>query len=113
MKPAVKRQGDVRRYYAALSKLLKGDASEKEAEKIELLMNMEGITVSDRKVAVKALERAQQTGGPAAALELEDGRIITGKTSTCSVRALHPSCKRTEGTCRHRPQCPYHLSGSN
>ena len=47
----------------------------------ELLMNMEGITVSDRKVAVKALERAQQTGGPAAALELEDGRIITGKTS--------------------------------
>ena len=46
-----------------------------------ILMNMEGITVSDRKVAVKALERAQQTGGPAAALELEDGRIITGKTS--------------------------------
>lgn len=63
------------------SAALKGDASEKEAEKIELLMNMEGITVSDRKVAVKALERAQQTGGPAAALELEDGRIITGKTS--------------------------------
>ena len=75
------RQEIIRRYYAALNALLKGDASEKEAEKIELLMNMEGITVSDRKVAVKALERAQQTGGPAAALELEDGRIITGKTS--------------------------------
>ena len=75
------RQEIIRRYYAALNALLKGDASEKEAEKIELLMNMEGITVSDRKVAVKALERAQETGGPAAALELEDGRIITGKTS--------------------------------
>ena len=73
------RQEIIRRYYAALNALLKGDASEKEAEKIELLMNMEGITVSDRKVAVKALERAQETGGPAAALE--DGRIITGKTS--------------------------------
>ena len=75
------RQEIIRRYYAALNALQKGDSSEKEAEKIELLMNMEGITVSDRKVAVKALERAQQTGGPAAALELEDGRIITGKTS--------------------------------
>ena len=75
------RQEIIRRYYAALNALLKGDASEKEAEKIELLMNMEGITVSDRKVAVKALERAQQKGGPAAALEPEDGRIITGKTS--------------------------------
>ena len=32
-------------------------------------------------VAVKALERARETGGPAAALELEDGRIITGKTT--------------------------------
>ena len=40
------RQEIIRRYYAALNALLKGDASEKEAEKIELLMNMAGITVS-------------------------------------------------------------------
>ena len=44
-------------------------------------MNMAGITAADRKVAVKALERAKETGGPAAALELGDGRIITGKTT--------------------------------
>ena len=44
-------------------------------------MNMAGISTEDRKVAVKALERAKETGGPAAALELEDGRIITGKTT--------------------------------
>lgn len=42
---------------------------------------MAGISTEDRKVAVKALERAKETGGPAAALELEDGRIITGKTT--------------------------------
>lgn len=75
------KQEIIRRYYAALNALVKGDASDKEAQKIELLMNMAGITVSDRAVAVKALERARKTGGPAAALELEDGRIITGKTT--------------------------------
>ena len=58
-----------------------GNSSEKEAEKIELLMNMAGITIADRKVAVTALERAKESDAPAAALELEDGRIITGKTS--------------------------------
>ncbi len=44
-------------------------------------MNMAGITVTDRKVVIKALERAKETDGPAAALELRDGRIITGKTT--------------------------------
>ena len=71
----------IRRYYTALGSLLKGNSSEKEAEKIELLMNMAGITIADRKVAVTALERAKESDAPAAALELEDGRIITGKTS--------------------------------
>lgn len=75
------RQEIIRRYYTALNALVKGDASDKEAQKIELLMNMAGITITDRKVAVSALERARQTNGPAAALELEDGTIITGKTT--------------------------------
>ena len=65
------KQEIIRRYFDALNALLKGDASsEKEAEKIELLMNMAGITVTDRKVVIKALERAKETDGPAAALEL-------------------------------------------
>ena len=75
------RQEIIRRYYAALDALLEGDCSDKEAQKIELLMNMAGVSIEDRKVAVKALERAKETDGPAAALELEDGRIITGKTT--------------------------------
>lgn len=75
------KQEIIRRYYVALNSLAKGDASDKEAQKIELLMNMAGITIADRKVAVKALERAKETNGPAAALELSDGTIITGKTT--------------------------------
>ena len=39
------------------------------------------ITVDERRVVKAALERAAETGGPAAALELPDGQIITGKTS--------------------------------
>ncbi|HJA06976.1 MAG TPA: DUF1846 domain-containing protein [Candidatus Mediterraneibacter pullicola] len=75
------KQEIIRRYYVALNSLAKGDASDKEAQKIELLMNMAGITIADRKVAVKALERAKETNGPAASLELSDGTIITGKTT--------------------------------
>ncbi len=71
----------IRRYYAALNAIVRGNSDDREAQKIELLMNMAGISTEDRKVAVKALERAKETGGPATALELEDGRIITGKTT--------------------------------
>lgn len=71
----------IRRYYAALNGLLKGTCSEEPAQKIELLMNQAGVTIHDRKVVAAALNRAQETQSPAAAMELPDGRIITGKTS--------------------------------
>lgn len=71
----------IRRYYAALNDLLKGTCSEEPAQKIELLMNQAGVTIQDRKVVAAALNRAQETQSPAAAMELPDGRIITGKTS--------------------------------
>ena len=71
----------IRRYYGALNDFLKGTCSEEPAQKIELLMNQAGVTIQDRKVVAAALNRAQETQSPAAALELPDGRIITGKTS--------------------------------
>ena len=46
-----------------------------------MLMNQTGITVHDRHVVDAALKRAEETGAPASALELPDGRIVTGKTS--------------------------------
>lgn len=75
------RQEIVRRYYDSLNSLLKGNSPEEEAQKIELLMNQANVTIEDRHVVAAALKRAEETHTPAAALELDDGRIITGKTS--------------------------------
>ncbi len=74
------RQEIVRRYYAALNGILKGTCPEEQAQTIELLMNQAGVTIQDRKVVSAALKRAEKTNAPAAALELPDGTMITGKT---------------------------------
>ena len=71
----------VRRYYAALCDAKQGKASEDVVFKLELLMKKVGVTPEIRRVVKPALERAEQTGMPATAIELPDGRIITGKTS--------------------------------
>ena len=71
----------LRRYYSALCELKKGKVSDNVIHKLELLMKKAGVTVEDRKVVAAALEREAQTGKPAAAMELPDGRIVTGKTS--------------------------------
>lgn len=70
----------IRRYYQALAGISAGTRTEEEAFKIELLMNQEGISTSDRTTVSPALVRAQSTQGPAAAMEMPDGSIITGKT---------------------------------
>lgn len=75
------KQEIIRRYYASLRRLLVGECSDEEVYKLEMLMNQAGITTHDRLVVDAALKEEKRTGGPAAALELQDGRIITGKTS--------------------------------
>ena len=59
-----------------------GLGEKSEVTKIELLMNQLGISTKERPVAQAAIDKAEATGGPAAAIELPDGRIITGKTSS-------------------------------
>ncbi len=71
----------IRRYYTAMNKVARGEASENEVYKIELLMKQAKITTDDRRVTVAAKERAEKLGVPTAAIELEDGTIITSKTS--------------------------------
>ena len=71
----------IRRYYDAQKKYVAGISTESEIYKIQLLMNQSNIDVHMRKVVDAANERAEATGGPAAAIELNDGHIITGKTS--------------------------------
>ena len=75
------RQEIIRRYYQAKTGLVDGSKKEDEVFKLELLMKQAHITPQDRKVVSAALNRAEQTGAPAAAMELPDGKIITGKTS--------------------------------
>ena len=70
----------IRRYYAALIDARRGRISREVVSKIELLMGKTGISVEDRKAIMPALEKAEQTGNPAVAIELNDGRIVTGKT---------------------------------
>ena len=71
----------LRRYYGALRGQREGKTGEEVVRKLELLMKKMGITPEDRRVVAPALARAAETGKPAAAMELPDGRMITGKTT--------------------------------
>ncbi len=70
----------IRRYYAALSDARKGVAGKEVISKIEILMQKMHVTINDRAVVGRALEKELVTGCPCAALQLPDGRIVTGKT---------------------------------
>lgn len=71
----------IRRYYTGMCEYRKGLISEDEVMKLELLMKQANVTVEDRKVVAAALDKEKETDGPAAAMELPDGTIITGRTS--------------------------------
>ena len=71
----------IRRYYNGLCEFKKGTGSKDTVYKLELLMRQAGISTENRKVVSKATEKSEITNGPAVAIELDDGRIATGKTS--------------------------------
>ena len=71
----------IRRYYAALCDQKQGKASDEMVMKLELLMKKVGVTKEDRKVVAPTMTKAQETGLPAAGMELPDGQIVLGKTS--------------------------------
>ncbi len=75
------KQEILRRYYAERCAVRQGLASNDGVYKIKLLMNQAGISEADRPVIAAALAKAEATGQPAAAIQLPDGRCITGKTS--------------------------------
>lgn len=77
------KQEIIRRYYQALNRLVKDESasSSEEVYKIELLMKQAKITPECRSVVNAANTLAAEKQSPAAALELPDGKIVTGKTS--------------------------------
>lgn len=78
---AASKQEIIRRYYQSMNRLAMDEASNDEVYKQELLLKQAKITTADRPVVPVANEMAKKNGSPAAALELPDGSIVTGKTS--------------------------------
>ncbi len=71
----------VRRYYQTARDWRVGRGDEDAVLKVEMLMKQAGVSVENRKVVGAANAKAEETGKPAVAIELPDGRLLTGKTS--------------------------------
>ena len=75
------KQEIIRRFYAANCNKVRGSSTAAEVHKIEMLMSSLGLETNMRRCVPPALEEAERTGGPAIAIELSDGTVVTGKTS--------------------------------
>ncbi len=71
----------LRRYYTVSCEYKRGNSGFELVTKLELLMNQSGVTSALRPVIAAAINKAEQSGAPAMAIELADGRLVTGKTS--------------------------------
>ena len=77
------KQEIIRRYYTALCNIRKGNDEECVAERLELLMRKVGCdAVADRPSVSRARDKAERTAAPAVAIDLGEGRVVTGKTSS-------------------------------
>jgi len=72
----------IRRFFQTSCSVRQGLGEPSEIAKLELLMNKLGVSALDRPVVGAARERSAETEGPSVAVELSDGRIVTGKTSS-------------------------------
>ena len=81
----------IRRFYDATNKMANGADNESEVNKIRMLFNQAKITTAFRPVTTAAYEKKLETGQQASAIELEDGTIITAKSTPllgCSAALL-------------------------
>ena len=70
----------IRRYYAATNKLALGACNDAEIKKIQLLMQQAKISTDFRRVTTAAKGRLNETGHTSAAIELQDGTIISANS---------------------------------
>ncbi len=70
-----------RRYYKGLTDLRMGRESQGTVDKLMKIMQQLDLHPSDRAVVQPALDKSSRCQAPAAAIQLPDGRIITGKSS--------------------------------
>ena len=78
---AAAKQEIIRRYYSALCDRRRGQGSDEIVYKLELLTKQAHAGSELRPVIAAAEAKAEETGEPAAAIELPDGTVVTGKTS--------------------------------
>ncbi len=71
----------IRRYYQVLKDKVNGKCDDEVVYKMQLIMKQAEVDCHQRAVVDAALEKAKQTAHTACAIQLPDGRIITGKTS--------------------------------
>jgi uncharacterized protein (UPF0371 family) len=90
----------IRRFYDATNKMANGADNESEVSKIRLLFNQAKISTAFRRVTTAAYEKKIESGHTSAAIELEDGTIITSKSSPllgCSAALLLNATKYLAG----------------
>ena len=87
------KQEIIRRYYSAIVALAEGKDNASEVNKIVLLMSQMKLSTSDRKPTVAAKGRMDSSGTPTAAIQIQDGTLITSETSpllgACSALLLN------------------------
>ena len=94
------KQEIVRRYYNALCAARQGMGKKDEIYRLELIMSKLGIDASIRSCVSAANKKAEETSAPAVAIELHDGTIVTGRTSSLlgsSAAALLNALKKLAG----------------
>ncbi len=75
------KQEVIRRYYKAWCDYKNGMVDKDVAYRVESLMQELGVTTLDRPVVAAAKEKEEKTGVHCLAMQLEDGCIVTGKSS--------------------------------
>ena len=107
------KQEVIRRYYRTLMEQVDGSRNKAgELEIIENIMDQLDLQPEDRSVVNPAVELEKATGHPAAAIELHDGTIITGKTKEvfgCASAAIVNALKYLAGIDDRHELIPYHL----
>ncbi len=91
---AAANQEIIRRYYKALCDKKKGVVENDLVMKLEMIVKQAGLTKDDREVIAVSCAKSRDTGGlPAAAIELPNGHIVTGRTTdllgSCSAVLLN------------------------
>ncbi len=71
----------IRRYYQVLKDKTNGKCDDDAVYKMELIMKQAEVSVSEREVVTAALSRAKETNDEACAIQLSDGKIVTGRTT--------------------------------